>query len=330
MIQFLADNIDQLDLALDQLAVSDRNFDRFAFMLVDNVVELTLHKFIQDKARENEMWTHLDKPKFDSKVIKKALGQNFDNKVKAAYKLDLIDEALCNSILCLHSFRNTSYHRGLRHEGILHSLAIFYFRNACILLKSYKPRYWSWSSSDVIPFRARKYLGNLKSLDHEAKFIDSYNRLDEIAASMNNNLIDDLTNDMRNTIDDMDYTLDFLSNDSPTKKSRDEAIIDAQAWTFAFTDKAKEYAKINGCTENTIGSYVEWLINNYMWNFKFDPIEGWYSRLNTLSTEKDNHKALKRYYDFMKQTEEIRSILNEASAQLDVYINQQIDMARGK
>ena len=28
MIQFLTDNIDQLDLALDQLAVNDRNFDR--------------------------------------------------------------------------------------------------------------------------------------------------------------------------------------------------------------------------------------------------------------------------------------------------------------
>ena len=39
MIQFLADNIDQLDLALDQLAVADRNFDRFALMLVDNVKE---------------------------------------------------------------------------------------------------------------------------------------------------------------------------------------------------------------------------------------------------------------------------------------------------
>ena len=40
MLQFVADQIDQLDLALDQLSVRDRNFDRFALMLVDNVVEL--------------------------------------------------------------------------------------------------------------------------------------------------------------------------------------------------------------------------------------------------------------------------------------------------
>ena len=60
MIQFLADNIDQLDLALDQLAIGDRNFDRFALMLVDNGVELTLHRHGQDKAGENELWSSID------------------------------------------------------------------------------------------------------------------------------------------------------------------------------------------------------------------------------------------------------------------------------
>lgn len=34
----MADNLDQLDLALDQLSIGDRNFDRFGLMLVDNVL----------------------------------------------------------------------------------------------------------------------------------------------------------------------------------------------------------------------------------------------------------------------------------------------------
>jgi hypothetical protein len=38
--QFAADVIDQLDLALDQLQMTDRNFDRFACMLIDNAMEL--------------------------------------------------------------------------------------------------------------------------------------------------------------------------------------------------------------------------------------------------------------------------------------------------
>jgi len=105
MIQFLADNIDQLDLALDQLAVGDRNFDRFALMLIDNVVELTLHRFAQDKAGENEIWGRLARPKNDPKTIERALSQNFDNKVKAASKLGLINNTTCESILNLHSYR---------------------------------------------------------------------------------------------------------------------------------------------------------------------------------------------------------------------------------
>lgn len=58
MIQTLADHIDQLDLALDQLALHDRNFDRFALMLIDNVVELTLHTHARDRAAENRMLAH--------------------------------------------------------------------------------------------------------------------------------------------------------------------------------------------------------------------------------------------------------------------------------
>ena len=91
MLQFLTDIIDQLDLALDQLAINDRNFDRFALMLVDNVMELTLYSFVQDKARENDMWGRMGSPRHDLKVIDKGMGQAFDGKAKAARALDLID-----------------------------------------------------------------------------------------------------------------------------------------------------------------------------------------------------------------------------------------------
>ena len=330
MHQFLADNIDQLDLALDQLAVKDRNFDRFALMLVDNVVELTLHKFIQDKAGENEMWGRLGEPKHDPKVVEKGLGQNFDAKAKAGCKLGLIDEQICESILNLHSFRNTAYHKGLRHERILHSLVVFYFRNACNLLSAYKPRWWSWSSSDQTSHRAMKYLGNARLGRHEEIFKAAYARLEEVASTMDENFVGDLSADMSEAIELIDGAIDFLSSDSPDKKTRDQAVIDSQAWPFAFTQDAKDFARQNGCTESSIGAYVDWLVDNYNWPIKADPIPSWRSRLDALSKEKDYHKALKRYCDFMRQTEEIRSQISEAAAQLDAHIQHQIDVARGK
>ncbi len=330
MILFLADNIDQLDLALDQLAVADRNFDRFALMLVDNVVELTLHRFIQDKASENELWGKIKEPKHDPKVIEKALGQNFDNKTKGAAKLGLMTQEVCESILNLHSFRNTSYHKGMRHEGILHSLAIFYFRTACQLSTQYEPRWWSWGSNEKYSYRARKYLGDPVRGDHRKIFEAAFLRLEQVAASMDHDLIGDLSNDMESTIESMDEAISFLANDGPEKRTRDEVIIDSQAWPFAFTDEAKLFAKNNGYPAQTVGSYVEWIASNYAWPVKKDPIKSWKSRSASVANENDEHKSLKRYCDFMRQTEIIRGQITEAAAQLDGYIQQQIDIARGK
>ncbi|WP_027177115.1 hypothetical protein [Desulfovibrio aminophilus] len=330
MIQFLADNIDQLDLALDQLAIADRNFDRFAFMLIDNVVELTLHKFAQDKAGENEMWGRWGEPKHDQKVIKEALSQNFDCKVKAAGKLGLLNKAISESILNLHSYRNTAYHKGLRHEGILHSLALFYFRNACTLLAAYEPVWWSWSSSDKPSHRAQKYLGDPRRGDYRKVFEFAYARLDSVAASMHEDLVGDLSEDLSKTIDSIDETIDFLVDGGPKKKNRDDVIIDCQVWPFAFTDDAKAYAKANGCKETTVGGFLDWITKNYPWPLRKDPVSGWRKRLATLRREKNRHNVLKIYCDFMRQTEKIRAQIVEAAAQLDAYIQQQIDVARGK
>lgn len=330
MIQFLADNIDQLDLALDQLAISDRNFDRFALMLIDNVVELTLHRFGQDRASENKMWGIDQKPKHDPKTIKMAIGQNFDKKAKAAYRLNLFDKKNLESILCLHSFRNTSYHKGLRHEGILHSLSLFYFVNACEILKNYKPAYWSWGSNDKISHRARKYIGEPGFSDHKNVFRNAYERLKSVAESMGDSLISDLANDMEVTIDDTDSTIDFLSSGGPEKRSRNEVVVDTQVWPFIFTDEAKKYLKEHNCEEKNFHLCVEWLSKNYPWPLKTDPIDSWKRRLNKIIKEKNRHNALKMYCDFMKQTEAIRTQLNESAAQLDLHIQQQIDMMRGK
>jgi len=330
MIQFLVDGIDQLDLALDQLAVRDRNFDRFALMLVDNIVELTLHRFAQDRAGENDLWTTLKKPKLGSKPIEAALGQNFDSKVKLAAKLNLISDAACGSVLNLHAFRNTAYHRGLRHEGILHSLSVFYLTVTCELLKAYKPRFWSWGSSDVVSHRARKYLGDLDRTEPAKRFHAAFQRLGEVAASMKPTLAADLGADMEKTVDETDTVIQFLSTDSPKPMSRDRTLIYAQAWALAPTDQGEAFARDHGCAAKTVQGYVDWLSVEYAWPAKRDPIPSWRSRLTALRRETDPHRALKRYCDFMKQTDGLRATLNEAGAALDGYIQDQIDRARGK
>jgi hypothetical protein len=123
MIQFFIDTIDQLDLALDQLAAKDRSLDRFALILVDNIVELTLHQNAYDQAIKNKIWSS-NRDEKTSSSIEHALREKFEDKVKLARDIGLLSQEYSDSIKYCHSFRNTAYHQGIRHEGILHSLTI--------------------------------------------------------------------------------------------------------------------------------------------------------------------------------------------------------------
>jgi hypothetical protein len=330
VIQFLADNIDQLDLALDQLAVRDRNFDRFGLMLIDNVVELTLHKHAQDKSMENEMWSPQNSPRHDPQSVASALGQHFDSKIKLAKTTGMVSPEVLDTIQYLHTFRNTAYHKGLRHEGILHSLALFYFTNACTVLANYTPMYWTSTSRDRISHRALKYLGSPRILSGEKAFQAAWKRLHEVGVSMGDTLVPDLHADMEKTIETIDHQIQYLADESPRTNSRQQVIIDAQAWPFAFTDEAKEFAIKNNCPQLSVGAYVQWLGSNYPWPINTDPIPSWRKRLKSLKDEKSNHAALKKYCDFMRQTEELRSQIEESAAQLDAHIEEQIERARGK
>ena len=330
MLQFVADQVDQLDLAADQLAVGDRNFDRFAMMLIDNVVELTLHSHAREKARENETWRHESAPKNDPKVVAAALGQSFEAKIQLARATSMIPAAVAQSIQYLHRFRNTAYHQGQRHEGILHALAVFYFQNACSVLEGFKPQWWSSGSGDHISHRAIKYLGTPKLFDHGDTMPYACARLRQVGNSLGLTLGVDLHTDMEKTIDLVDEQINFLASDEPRPTSRMEAIIAAQAWPFAFSEQGKQWARDNGCPMETGGGYVDWLSSKYAWQIRTDPIASWRRRLKSLAEEKSLDAALKKYCDFMHQTEDFRSQLDESASQLDSYIQQQIDFDRGK
>jgi hypothetical protein len=135
---------------------------------------------------------------------------------------------------------------------------------------------------------------------------------------------------MESTVDATDSTIQFLAEDSPEKMTRDEVVVQSQAWAKAFTDEGQAFARDHERKARTVAGYVEWLARHFEWPFKADPIPSWRSRLTSLKNETDHHRALKKYCDFMRQTEVIRSTLTESAVQLDGYIQDQIDRARGK
>ncbi|MCD0252411.1 hypothetical protein JWH16_00640 [Xanthomonas campestris pv. campestris] len=299
-------------------------------MLIDNVVELVLHQHAKDKLIWGQAFASNKRPKPEWKTAVDATGRNFDAKVGYARETGMISAAMAGSIQYLHSFRNSAYHQGSRHEGILHSLAVFYFRAACAVLSAYKPAFYGSYSGDKISHRAVKYLGKPDLFDHKDAFAKASGRLAEVADALGETLIEDLRADMLSTVEEADSWLDYISDNAPDRPNRSKVVRDCQAWPFSWTDEAKAFAKTNGCKASGLLEYVEWLGHNYNWPVKTDPIGSWKKRYSSINNEKDADAALKKYCDFMRQTQAFREALDECVSRVDGYIQEHIDYIRGK
>jgi len=346
-VQFLADSLDQLDLALDQVAANDRNHDRFAIMLVDNVVELLLHRHAQstnenyqfgEKIRNGfqrlmdqvppESKNKIQTPDkifcrhdITEKEIRNALGRHFEKKVALARKTGLIDDEQAGSLNKLHLVRNTAYHTGKKHEGILRPLAIFHIILACDIFKNFDDDGgFSSSSEDKIPYRAQKYLDG----NGDASFKTAWERIGGIAKALPFDLVSCLTTDLEETVEEANNTIGFCSMDGAMP--RDQVVIIAQQ----LSKKALEYAESNA-PEDVVGPYrIDWLKDNYPFECKNDPVPTWRNRIESLRTETDSHKALDKYSNFMKQTEEVRLAIDDFGMEIDSMIQDKVDVLRGK
>lgn len=134
--QFLIDAIDQLDLAYDYINQGSINFDRFSLMLIDNVVELTMHNLALSYSASNYAAKAFGGVTYDDEIIKRALGRDFDDKANALLHFGSVTSEKCESIKILHKYRNEAHHQGSKHPGIINSLASFYlYISSSLLIK---------------------------------------------------------------------------------------------------------------------------------------------------------------------------------------------------
>jgi len=191
---------------------------------------------------------------------------------------------------------------------------------------------------EPISHRAAKYLGHVDGLHMlfgaADRFDAAWKRIRDVAVNMKCNMIEDLVRDMSRTIDEVDDQIKFVAENSPRTVgySRRQVVIDAQVWPLAFSEKGVEYARKNGYPGELIQgpALAIWLESNYRGPSLVDPIPAWKRRLRSISEEKDGHSALDKYCNFMRQTQTLRDHLSNLEGQLDGYIQEQIDLARGK
>lgn len=334
MLSFLANNIEQLDLALEHIVQGDANNARFGLMLTDNVVEITLHQMATDQRKDikHNAYRYTKKPFPHETELTAALGRHFDAKVRFAQLRGILSGEEAESFNILHNVRNEVYHVGIRHEVLLPAVAGFYFRLAGTFLAKYKPPFFGFSSSQKLPARAKKYFkGDRFFSGAPGQYETACRLLAKKASFRAPTLVTALANHMATVIEQQDSSIDLLSQ-VPRKTTRDDAVRSTQAWAIAFTDKGREFgrkyiAQHRWKPANNL-DYLAMLAREYPFKVRHDPIPSWERRTEKLRSESNPHKALKMYRDFMAQTEDLRSLLDEHSALADAYVEEQIDRAR--
>ncbi len=330
MLIFLASVLEQLDLALEHIAKKDVHNARFSLILTDNAIELVLHQIAIAKASELKTYSALSEQYAHHDALNEALGRKFDKKVNFAKIEGSLSCEVAQTMQILHQYRNEVYHIGIQHESILPALSTFYFDVACEFLGNFKPRSMAWNSTQRLPERAMKYLQGPMTFNGKLDdFANGCLRLRETCKHNSEVTIAALADEMDAIIDEQDTCINFVAEGVYVgqKKTRDEAVLDTQAWRLAFSDQGRKFAKKHGWRGNTL-RLAEWLKDNYPHKFRSDPIPSWRRQAARLRANLNPHTTLSRYQSFIDSTVDFRKALYESAAAAEREIDAAIDRAR--
>lgn len=327
---WLARILEQLDLALEQLQERTPHNARFGLILTDNALEIALHRYARDLSHHLQEPAYHPRPYAYKEPLRKALNQYFEPKVRFARVTGFLSAEEAQTILTCHGFRNETYHVGVKHEQVIDEVARFYYAVTTAALARFQPNSVWWSHGDAIPERAKRYLtsdpfgGNAFS-----EFQAACQAMASSVEGASNELLAALKDHMAEVIDVQDELIEHVAQGLYEPITRDQVAINAQAWPLALSGKGATVMTEKGFTPSSIFAAVEWLSMNGDLLYPQDPLPSWRRRLSSLEAETDAYAALKKYRDFMLQSQPFRDQIEESAAGLDAEINQQVDMLRG-
>ncbi|MGJ8534876.1 MAG: hypothetical protein ACSHYC_22005 [Alphaproteobacteria bacterium] len=332
MLMFLASVLEQLDFAFEQVEKRDVHNARFSLMLTDNALELVLHQIAKDKAAKLKIFGFMNDVYKNQTTLDKALKKDFRQKVRFARVDGYLDHEISQSINIMHGVRNEVYHAGLQHESVLPNLALFHFEFACHFIASYRPSGIGWGSSQELPGRAKKYFtGKGFSPGSREDFQVGCVQLATACKHDSKETLSVLAGHMEQLVEQQDICIDIISQGAygGQQKSRDEAVVDTQAWQLAFSSRGKRLCS-ELSFEGSLFDWINWLTKNQQFQFASDPISSWKRQIIKMRSRNNLHAALAHYASFMNDTASFREAIEDSARQVEAEIDDAIDRYRGK
>ncbi|MFH9228752.1 hypothetical protein [Streptomyces lydicus] len=305
---------------------------RLAYLLIDSVTELILHRTVQTELQHQEMLKKLllayqqnesygmsvdaeEVASIEAKIVSKSdlkgIDRNFDAKVGLLVRRNLLDKALGPVLEKLHKYRNEMYHRDKLRPEIIRPATLIYFDSACTVLESYRQMIITYPSdlgAEICRFTGGRRPGFGETTDLPKKIAAQLRRevgLDlPLVRSALAAYLDARLNQM---VDGLEFIEDNLGGPPLV---RGDALRLVQANLAA-----------NPTLEQVRG-------RKYQYS-KAD-LEQWRTRIAALESIADKHALVSEYAAIEDSFEPLEEKIKDAVLQVDYEVQSQIDFARGK
>jgi len=332
-MRYIMPIVEQLDRAARELATDHPINNRLALILIDNATELVLHWRCTMHARYAKEYLELGEEKLSPSQRQMALGPYLDGKLRVLHDLEEITEDERRFVTISHDYRSELYHIGLKHDNVIRAIAGRYYELACDLFLRLPPDYTRWSSTDQVTEVGQRYLdkvngGKMFPLEVDKlapALLAEKPEVEELQLA--------LAQAADDSIDDLEEAFEFIVNDNPARIEAAELLQQIQFHNDFLVRAEKE--RIEGSKWDPVYQKRMRDLRNEMrksWRSRYKriPLDNWRCRAKAIAVEPTGLRTLSSYQALRNDMNYLETAIGDAAAELDAWIQLEIDRARGK
>ena len=362
-MRYLLTIVEQLDRAARELSIDHPINNRLALILIDNATELILHRQCMDLLERNaftsslqdqlqtvisdnsnalesghqhleEVAEHVLLPK----QRERAKGRHFDGKIKVLKQVGDLTDAEGRFVTIAHDYRNEVYHVGLTHDHIIRAIAGRYFLLCCDLFARMGQRAYfshSVSSTDTYTDTALRYLpkrGGRIDFSNVDRSTLAESLRDELPGEMPD-LAKTLASSAHSAIWEIMDQFQFIVDNNYGTLNAMETLKHVQlTYDFAQAIEREDYKNFSVRIDprGGVNKLVMTFDNNWKQEYTSVPDKRWTSRADAIERQGDPLVAMDWYQSLRRDMIYLEEAILAVSAELDRWIQMEIDEARGK
>jgi len=327
-VKTLTTYVEQLDRAAEELRGGTDVGNRLALILVDNVIELLLHRYCESRFGWQTLLTlHKPSQRYSRAAKTRVLGNRFDEKVKFVKAEERLSEIEAYFINLCHKYRNEAYHVGLSRENVLLPVASLYHELAVELFIRLDTKTRGHGRKIEVPERVAKHAppswstGYVDLYDTApiAKSLDSARpALPRSAGAFYADALDDWISHLEKVTD---YTVRGFGLPIP------DLLKKAQWSKDLFSDIPPDVQDGDPLAHH-MSQKVERMTSSWQPKYNALPFEGWKNRTARIRTNENGRAALASYDRLYDEIEYFDAFILDAAGVIDRQVDEAVKRSK--